>query len=150
MVVRAIFKYITTKENGILFWKEELTESGLKGFDEPHDERGAFRDVLQHLGHFVVSATHQTGLIDTLDVVTDLMLKRKKTFRHVECEWKKCLIYLLGKVSVFFYWELGHYVSEWMANWQISEVDNLSPVDSTTAKHSCMPRQTAVLAERYS
>lgn len=72
MVVRAIFKYITTKENGILFWKEELTESGLKGFDEPHDERGAFRDVLQHLGHFVVSATNQTGLIDTLDVVTDL------------------------------------------------------------------------------
>jgi hypothetical protein len=52
--------------------KGALTESGLKGFDEPHDERGAFRDVLKHLGHFVVSATHQTGLIDTLDVVTDL------------------------------------------------------------------------------
>lgn len=77
----------------------------MKGFDEPHDERGAFRDVLKHLGHFVVSATHQTGLIDTLDVVTDLFIfvVEKKTFRHFECEWKKCLIYLLGKVSVFFF-----------------------------------------------
>jgi hypothetical protein len=56
----------------LFFLIKKLTESGLKGFDEPHDERGAFWDVLKHLSHFIVSTTDQTGLIDTLDVVTDL------------------------------------------------------------------------------
>lgn len=44
----------------------------MEGLDEPHDECGAFRDVLKHFSHFVVATAYQTGLVDTLDVVTDL------------------------------------------------------------------------------
>lgn len=69
-------RWSTFDKNGICFCfltkKRRITESGLEGLDEPHDECGAFRDVLKHFSHFVVATAYQTGLVDTLDVVTDL------------------------------------------------------------------------------
>jgi hypothetical protein len=49
-----------------------LTETGLEGFDEPHYECGPFRNVLEHLGHLVMTATDQTRFVNALNVITNL------------------------------------------------------------------------------
>lgn len=58
-------------------WKEKLTETSLKGLYKPHNKSGAFRDLLEHFSHLVMTAANQTGLVNALNVVTNLFFNKK-------------------------------------------------------------------------
>ena len=49
-----------------------LTESSFEGFDDPEEEGGAPRDLLQHLCDLEMPTPDQTPVVDALKMIADL------------------------------------------------------------------------------